>query len=208
MSSTSELPGVPTSLLCVGVAGYGGGMFCLGCQQLCARLLCGPCRKQLEAVAPRIVGSRLPVWSAFLHTGLARRLVHDHKYRGVAPVANLLAAAMADLLPPATAVLVPVPRVLARRIQLGIDPGVELARAISRRCHIPVVEALRAPLWRPGQAGRARAGRSPTAFGVDGAVAEAVLVDDVVTTGGTLLAAAQALGAGVIGAVTATGVCV
>lgn len=170
--------------------------------------ICHRCTGDLQDAPPRIVGDMMPVWPAYRHQGLARRLVHDLKYRGVAAVADALATAMADHLPANTAVLVPIPRVSARRVRLGVDPGVELARALGRRRRIPVVEALRAPLWRPGQAGRSRGGRRPTAFAAVRSVADAVLVDDVVTTGGTLLAAVRSLEAGVIGAVTATGVCV
>lgn len=154
------------------------------------------------------MGAGLPVWSAYRHSGPARRLVHDLKYRSVVAVAEVLAAAMAPLLPPATVVLVPVPRVVVRRVMIGIDPGLELARALGRRGGVPVVSALRPPLWRPGQAGKGRGGRRPTAFARHRRVEGAVLIDDVVTTGATLTAAAEVLAGGVVGAVTATGVCV
>ena len=170
--------------------------------------MCRRCVEGLQAAPPRVVGAGFTVWPAFRHRGLARRLVHDLKYRGVAAIADTLAAAMADHLPTTTAMLVPVPRVLVRRVRLGVDPGVGLARAIGRRCGIPVVEAVQAPLWRPGQAGKGRGGRSSTAFGRRRPVWDAVLIDDVVTTGGTLAAAAGALESGVIAAVTATGVSV
>ena len=180
----------------------------MGCRQLSARRICGPCAQGFTVVPPRIVGAGLPVWSAYRHAGLARRLVHDLKYRSVLAAADVLATAMVPHLPPTTAALVPVPRVVFRRVMIGIDPGLELARAISRRCDVPLVMALRAPLWRPGQAGKGKAGRRPTAFARHRRVIDAVLIDDVVTTGATLLAASRALAPGVVGAVTATGVCV
>jgi predicted amidophosphoribosyltransferase len=152
------------------------------------------------------VGDGLGVRPGLRHAGLARQLVHDLKYRAVAPVAEILAVHM--IVPPTAAVLVPVPRVALRRVRLGVDPAEELARALARRCALPVVFALRSPLWQPGNAGKGRTGRHPVVFRRTRTVDRALLVDDVVTTGATLQAAAMALGRGVLGAVTATGACV
>jgi predicted amidophosphoribosyltransferase len=142
------------------------------------------------------------VRSAHVHAGPARALVHGLKYRGIAAAAGILAEAMSPLVPDGT-VLVPVPRVTWRLIRYGVDPARELALELSRRTGSRVASPLRAPLW-----GRPRAGREhgfAPGFRVTATAAglPVLLVDDVVTTGATLAAAAHLL-PGVYGAVTAT----
>lgn len=176
-------------------------MVCLACGVLSPSSLCGRCRLHLRAAPEQALPGVGVVSSGFRHEGPARTLVHHLKYRGVVAAGRVLAEAMAPLVPPA-AVLVPVVRVGWRRLKYGVDPAVELCRQLSRLTGRPVVGALAAPLW-----GRARAGghhgfapRFRRVRPVDGDV---VLVDDVVTTGSTLVAAAQVLST-VTGAVTAT----
>ena len=119
--------------------------------------------------------------------------------------AALLAVGMAEVLPPWTEALVPVPRAVVRRWTYGVDPAATLSRAISRLTGLPVVAALRPVWWWSQHAGRPVAGRSSAAFRAGLAAPEgALLVDDVVTSGGTLAAAAVALGRPNLGAVTAT----
>lgn len=132
--------------------------------------------------------------------------MHDLKYRGIVGRAAALAPAMAANLPPDAGALVPVPRSAVRRLQLGIDPGLELAREVGRISGLPVTQSLARPLWRASHAGKGRQGRSPVQFQAQTRTpGGAVIVDDVVTTGATLEAAARALGAEVIGSITATG---
>jgi predicted amidophosphoribosyltransferase len=144
--------------------------------------------------------------AGLLHEGVARRLVHVLKYRGVVAAARVLAGATSTLLEPG-AVLVPVPRVTWRRLRYGIDPALELAGAVAAVTGSRMVRLLAPPLW-----GRRRAGHdhgtaprfrlrssSPPPMNR----ARLVLVDDVVTTGATLQSAARALG-GCGGALTAT----
>jgi predicted amidophosphoribosyltransferase len=145
------------------------------------------------------------VRAAYLHQGLARRLIHDLKYRGIVARAVALAPAMAANLPPGTSALVPVPRSAVRRLQLGVDPGLELAKAVARLTGLAVVPALARPIWRARHAGKRRDHRSPVHFRVrTAAPAGVVIVDDVVTTGATVVAAASALGGAALGSITAT----
>lgn len=164
--------------------------------------LCGRCAAQLRPAPDRYLAGAGVVRSAFVHEGVARILVHHLKYRGVVAAGSLLAQAMAPLVPP-DAVIVPVPRLRWRLLRYGVDPALELAAGVSRLTGQPLARLLRAPLM-----GRARAGRAhgtapafrPRAVPPGGIV----LIDDVVTSGATMTAAASVLG-GVVAAVTATG---
>ena len=73
--------------------------------------------------------------------GGARRLVLRLKYQGCREAAEVLAAAMAPLLPADASVLAPIPRIYSRRLKYRSDPGLLLAQALSRRsglelCHV------------------------------------------------------------------------
>jgi predicted amidophosphoribosyltransferase len=130
--------------------------------------------------------------------------VHHLKYRGLAAAGRVLAAQMVPLLPEGAAALVPVPRVLTRLVGYGVDPARELARELGRAAGLPVVPILVRPLWWPRRAGPAGAFRGAPAFRARRPVpVEAVLIDDVMTTGATLTAARRPLPA-VRWALTAT----
>jgi len=142
---------------------------------------------------------------AFHHSGTGRVLVHRLKYHGLSSAADILSAAMAPLVPPGAAVIVPVPRSPARRVAYGVDPAKELARRMGRTLDIPVVAALTPPLWWRRHAGRTVSQRSAPAFSARRPVAGAiVLVDDVVTSGATLRGAAAAFPGQILAAVLAT----
>jgi predicted amidophosphoribosyltransferase len=131
-----------------------------------------------------------------VHDGAARVLVHRLKYAASPRVASVLAALLATRLPTDATALVPVPRVIARRWRYGVDQGRELTRALARRTGLPTADPLRPALWTARRAGPAGRRRGIPRFDASGdAPAGAVLVDDVVTTGATLLAAANACGA-------------
>jgi len=176
-------------------------VICLTCRRLGEGQLCERCRADLWPAPEQYLPELGVISPAYRHRGTARVLVHHLKYRGVAAAADVLAEEMAGSVR-SDVVLVPVPRVGWRRLRYGVDPALELAFSLARLTGGPLVRALWAPPW-----GRRRAGRShgfaPT-FRLRRPVADpVVLVDDVVTTGATLAAAAR-LFPQVVGAVTAT----
>lgn len=178
-------------------------MLCLACAAP-ESPLCWACASQLHAATPR-VSHGLMVHSAFAHTGAGVRLVHNLKYRRSMSAGALLAAEMARRVPAGTKLLVPVPRVLVRKIAYGIDQTAVLARMVGEHLDLPVVDALSAGVWQRRLAGVSRTRRHRPRFRATATVRGAVIIDDVLTTGTTLGVTADTLGrSNVVAAVTAT----
>jgi predicted amidophosphoribosyltransferase len=179
-------------------------MLCLVCSSPTKGRLCGRCRSAFRPGTDRVVGSSLLVHVGLVHEGPARVLVRRLKYEGIRAAAGPLAEAMAARAPNPRGVVVPVPRVLYRAWRYGIDPAKELAEAYAALVGVRVADVLAPALWAPRHAGRPRSRRTAVRFRTRAGLREpVVIVDDVLTTGRTLQAAASAVAA--VGAITATG---
>jgi ComF family protein len=184
---------------------------CAGCGRA-AEPVCAVCAAGLHPPPPLPVPPALDGWVAsFAYEGVAREVVARVKYRNQRAalpwLADAMTAAFAERFPAvAFEVVTWAPASAARRHASGFDHGELLARAVGRRLDLPVTRLLtREP--GPPQTGLSRAARGPGP-GLRAASERArgravVLVDDVVTTGATLSAAASALRRA--GAVTVVG---
>jgi predicted amidophosphoribosyltransferase len=177
------------------------------------RPLCGRCRQALRFLPPEPVAlSGVRVWAPLAYEGPARDLVRALKFNRALGVASEMAAMMVasapgELLRATT--LVPVPLAAARLRKRGFNQAALLAEAIAKRRadatsgggagsrDPPVAECLRRRGGGPPQVGRGRHARLGGPVGTivaRGRVpSRALIVDDVVTTAGTVAACAAAL---------------
>lgn len=176
-------------------------MICQGCHLVAGSFLCERCRRDLRPAPERILQGGIRVVAAFEHVGVARDLVLGLKYRGLTYFADLVVETIARralALP-----VVPVPRTWSRQVRYGIDPAREIAIRLARAHGSPMLDLLSPPFHTSRRAGGDHH-RPPPRFGMrrppEGRI---VLVDDVVTTGATIVSAASVLGPGRIALVIA-----
>jgi predicted amidophosphoribosyltransferase len=188
------------------VAGLVAPPLCAACGRACRAeaVLCTRCSRSLAGATPIFSGGPGGidrVWSSAPHDGVARSLVGALKFRRLLPVAGEMAERMHWLVPGHLlgGAVVPVPAAPPRLRRRGFDPAGELAAALSARLEAPM-EVCLARRGSGHQVGRRRAeriGHPPRIEAVAEAPRSVLLVDDVLTTGATLTACAQALrGAG------------
>ncbi len=181
---------------------------CAACDGEAARLepLCASCRRELRWLPDAVDVAGIPLWAPVAYEGPARGLVTALKFRGASGAAQTMASQIAASAPPGTfdaGSLVPVPIHPRRLRKRGFNQAERLASAISARTGLGVTSCLERAGPAVTQVGRDRAERLLAPAGTvrvaPGAAAPScvILVDDVVTTGGTLAACAATLrGAG------------
>jgi len=167
--------------------------------------LCLSCRSRLRWLDREPIElDGVEVWAPVAYDGPARALVRGLKFRGAAGLAETMAAQVAACAPPdlliPPAVLVPVPLHPRRARARGFNQAERIASALSRRTGLAVSDCLRRR--GDGSARQVGRGRGERLAGIAGAVElrrgagaplSALVIDDVATTGATLVACASAL---------------
>lgn len=198
----------PQCLVC-GEAGAGGRDLCRACAgdlpwqgAACLRCalplsagdagqVCGFCRQQRPVLEQ--------VHAAFLYASPVDGLLRRFKFHRDLPAGRLLAGLMAERLSGVARpqALLPVPLHRARLRQRGYDQARELARPLARALGIPLCDGLRRTRATLPQseldADQRRRNLRAAFLARPGLPAHVALLDDVMTTGTTLQAAALAL---------------
>lgn len=190
--------------------------YCIGCGQE-DTILCDACRMaELRLVASRCYvckkltrdhavcsnckhhGPLRNVWVGAEYSDAAKTLVHRMKFERARAATVPAARQLTEAVPIMEAVVVPVPTATSRRRQRGYDQSVLIARQFARQRGLPYQELL----IRNGQArqvgtSRSERVRQAESFFTHKKVTElpeaVLLIDDVLTTGATLQAAARCL---------------
>jgi ComF family protein len=158
--------------------------------------VCGACL----AHPPRVAASLAARAYAFPLDRLVQALKYEGRLALSVPLGDALAAAALARhgTGPWPEALVPMPLARSRQRERGFNQAIEIARVVARRTGIPLMHALTRPHARPAQAGlpwkeRRRNVRGSFVARPAAAGRHVALIDDVMTTGATIDAAARAL---------------
>lgn len=181
---------------------------CGGCGRL-GTWLCDGCRAALRPI-PWQWGLALPemgleIDAAYVFDGVVRRSIHHFKYRGEYQRGRFLGSLLADYAESSVGpggrpdLVLPVPLHRRRQRERGFNQAEILAEAVAARLGVPLGRGLLRVVETRQQVGLSFAERQQNVAGAfrcegdslrDAAI---LLVDDVVTTGATMAAAARAL---------------
>ena len=184
--------------------------------------ICTDCRREWIPHYYKTHINLLSVHSAIMYTSTASKIILAAKENGLQGADDLLIAAIVHVLSKARLdrgyfTLVPVPSSKRSQRRRGRSFVVDLTKAISKHTGIAVNDCLQVSRRVSDQSGLTRIQRSSNmhrAFSVKpGAIlrGDAIVIDDVVTTGATLREAARALnsqGFHAFGSVSAVTACV
>ena len=156
-------------------------------------LLCGHCLSQ----PPRV--SRTQV--AFAFEDELRDLMYQFKYHQQLHLSRLFAELLAPQLDAqGIQAIIPIPLHRTRLRERGYNQAFELARMLSPMLNIPIISALTRPVATPNQTqlkAKQRRQNLKQAFAADATLLQdldhVALLDDVITTGATMQAAAKQL---------------